>query len=85
MITGQSGCRPSGLDVRAWLRGQDRLRRLPVVMLTSSRESADVNRAHDLGVNSYLVKPVEFAAPVDLVRTLRLYWVVMSEPPDVRA
>src|SRR5947207_15017530 len=54
--------RRSGLEVLAWVRQQPTLKRLPVVVLTSSEESADINRAYDLGANSYLVKPVAFDA-----------------------
>lgn len=74
--------RRSGLEVLDWLRQQEGLRRLPVVVLTSSKESADVNRAYDLGANSYLVKPVSFDPLLDLVRTLGLYWVIMNEKPE---
>jgi CheY-like chemotaxis protein len=74
--------RKSGLDVLAWLRAQDTLRRLPVVVLTSSREAPDVRRAYDLGANSYLVKPVGFEALLQLVETLGLYWLTLNEPPD---
>lgn len=75
--------RRSGLDVLAWLRQQEGLRRLPVVVLTSSRESADVNRAYDLGANSYLVKPVTFDALLELVQTLQLYWLMLNEKPEL--
>jgi CheY-like chemotaxis protein len=74
--------RKSGLDVLAWLRVQDTLRRLPVVVLTSSRAAPDVRRAYDLGANSYLVKPVGFEALLQLVETLGLYWLTLNEPPD---
>ena len=74
--------RKSGLEVLAWLRAQDTLRRLPVVVLTSSREAPDVRRAYDLGANSYLVKPVGFEALRQLVETLGLYWLALNEPPD---
>jgi CheY-like chemotaxis protein len=74
--------RKSGLEVLAWLRGHDTLRRLPVVVLTSSREAPDVRRAYDLGANSYLVKPVGFEALRQLVETLGLYWLTLNEPPD---
>jgi CheY-like chemotaxis protein len=75
--------RKSGLDVLAWLRVQDTLRRLPVVVLTSSRAAPDVRRAYDLGANSYLVKPVGFEALLQLVETLGLYWLTLNEPPDI--
>lgn len=73
--------RRSGLEVLAWLRAEPGLRRLPVVVLTSSREDADVNRAYDLGVNSYLVKPVDFDGLLRLVRSLGLYWATLNERP----
>jgi CheY-like chemotaxis protein len=73
--------RKSGLEVLAWLREHDTLRRLPVVVLTSSREAPDVRRAYDLGANSYLVKPVDARALLQLVETLGLYWLTLNEPP----
>src|SRR2546426_3324651 len=75
--------RKSGLEVLQWVRQQDGLKRLPVVVLTSSRETADVNRAYDLGANSYLVKPVAFEALLDVVKMLNLYWMILSERPEV--
>src|SRR5579864_3191843 len=62
--------RVSGFDVLAWLRADDKLKTLPVVVLTSSNHDADVKRAYDLGAKSYLVKPVGFEALVELVKTL---------------
>lgn len=62
--------RVSGFDVLAWLRTEETLKQLPVVVLTSSNHDADIKRAYDLGAKSYLVKPVGFEALVDLVRTL---------------
>jgi len=75
--------RRSGLEVLEWLRGQDALRRLPVVMLTSSRQSQDVNRAYDLGANSYLVKPVEFDDLQEMLGTLNTYWITYNEKPNI--
>lgn len=75
--------RKSGLEVLAWLKSKHLLKRLPVVILTSSRESADVNKAYDLGVNSYLVKPVTFDSLIELVKHLGLYWVIMNEKPEI--
>lgn len=75
--------RKSGLEVIDWVREQPGLRRLPVVVLTSSRDHADVNRAYDLGANSYLVKPVAFEALLDIVKTLNLYWLILNEPPGL--
>jgi CheY-like chemotaxis protein len=75
--------RRSGLEVLEWLRRQDGLRRLPVVMLTSSRQSHDVNRAYDLGANSYLVKPVEFEGLQVMLRTINTYWIDWNEQPSI--
>ena len=75
--------RKSGLEVLHWVRQQDGLKRLPVVVLTSSRETADVNRAYDLGANSYLVKPVAFESLLEMVKALNLYWMILSERPEV--
>lgn len=76
--------RKSGLDVLRWLRQQPVLQRLPVVVLTSSRESSDVNRAYELGANSYLVKPVRSQDLVDMIKTLDLYWLLLNEKPDLQ-
>ncbi|MBL6080666.1 response regulator [Belnapia sp. T18] len=74
--------RRSGLEVLEWLRAQAGLRRIPVVMLTSSKESADVDRAFDLGASGYLVKPVDFDGLLEMVKTIGVYWMVMSELPS---
>jgi CheY-like chemotaxis protein len=76
--------RRSGLEVLAWVRQESAVKRLPVVVLTSSRESVDVNRAYDLGVNSYLTKPVGFEALLEMVKSVNLYWLVLNEYPDIR-
>lgn len=77
--------RKSGLDVIDWVRERPGLKRLPIVVLTSSRDHSDVNRAYDLGANSYLVKPVAFEALLDIVKTLNLYWLILNEPPGLGA
>jgi CheY-like chemotaxis protein len=74
--------RRSGHEVLEWLRGQDDLKRLPVVVLTSSREPTDINRAYDLGANSYLVKPVSFDALLEMVQILERYWIALAERPE---
>jgi CheY-like chemotaxis protein len=74
--------RKSGFEVLAWLRQQPGLKRLPVVVLTSSGEAADVNRAYELGANSYLVKPVAFNALLEIVKTVDLYWVSLNQRPE---
>ena len=75
--------RKSGLEVLQWLRQQPGLNRLPVVILSSSKESVDVARAYDLGVNSYLVKPAAFDSLLEMVKTIGLYWFILNEKPDI--
>ena len=75
--------RKHGMEVLAWLRQQPSLKRLLVVILTSSQDLSDINKAYELGANSYLVKPVSFDALVDMVKTLNLYWMVLSEQPGI--
>jgi CheY-like chemotaxis protein len=75
--------RRSGLEVLEWLRAQRTLRRIPVVILSSSRQHRDVNAAYDTGVNSYLVKPVEFEALFDMLKAVNLYWMMLNEKPHV--
>jgi CheY-like chemotaxis protein len=74
--------RRSGHEVLAWLRDQEDLRRLPVVVLTSSREPSDINRAYDLGANSYHVKPVSFDALLEMVQVVERYWLALAERPE---
>jgi CheY-like chemotaxis protein len=74
--------RKNGFEVIEWVRQQPGLRRLPLVVLTSSKEGPDVNRAYELGANTYLVKPVKFEGLVEMMKTLNLYWLILSEKPD---
>lgn len=74
-----------GLEVLRRMRGESRTKHYPVVVLTSSKEESDLVRSYDLGVNSYIRKPVDFEQFVDAVQTLQLYWLVLNEaPPGVR-
>jgi CheY-like chemotaxis protein len=75
--------RMSGHEVLKWLRAQQGLKRLPVVVLTSSREPADINKAYELGANSYLVKPVVFEEFTTLLKQLQVYWLMLSEHPEL--
>lgn len=70
-----------GLGVLRRMRADERTRRLPVVMLTSSREERDVVTSYDLGANSFVRKPVDFGEFVDAARYLGIYWLIMNEPP----
>jgi DNA-binding response OmpR family regulator len=74
--------RISGLEVLEWFRGQSGGCRVPVIVLSSSREAEDIARAYALGVNSYLVKPVSFDALKELIRSLHHYWMDLNEKPD---
>jgi two-component system, response regulator len=70
-----------GLGVLKRLRADERTRTLPVVVLTSSSQDADVIASYNLGANSYVRKPVEFGAFVEAVSSLGLYWVLLNRPP----
>jgi two-component system response regulator len=74
-----------GLDVLRAVRADGRTARLPVVILTSSREDRDIVEGYGLGANSYIVKPVDYDQFSEAVRTLGLYWLVLNEPPRARS
>jgi two-component system response regulator len=73
--------RVGGLEVLARIRADARTRRLPVVILTSSAEEQDLMRGYDLGANSYIRKPVDFAQFTQAIKTMGLYWLVMNSVP----
>jgi two-component system response regulator len=73
----------NGIDVLRRMRADDRTRRTPVVMLTSSTEQTDVSNTYDEGANSYVRKPVDFENFVTAARQLGLYWTVLNEPPGL--
>lgn len=70
-----------GLEVLAQLKSDSELRRVPVVILTSSREEQDIIKSYDLGTNAYVVKPVNFHEFVDTIKELGLFWAVVNQPP----
>jgi two-component system response regulator len=72
--------RVSGLEVLARIKADTRTKTIPVVVLTSSREDADLRACYELGVNSYIVKPVDFIQFTECVRQLGLYWLLFNEP-----
>ncbi|WP_413160512.1 response regulator [Capilliphycus salinus ALCB114379] len=74
--------RCSGLEVLEWIKTQAHLRRIPVVILTSSRESVDVNRAYEIGANSYLVKPVKFDDLTKMIEIIDAYWLKLNQYPS---
>jgi two-component system response regulator len=71
-----------GFEVLRSIRENERTRRLPVVVLTSSNEEQDVIRSCDLGANSFVRKPVDFAEFIDAARQLGMYWLVLNEPAN---
>ena len=71
-----------GFEVLMWIRSQAGIRGLPVVVLTSSDEMSDVNKAYELGANSFLVKPFEFENYTTLARVIREYWVKWVKNPE---
>ncbi len=76
--------RMDGLEVLKAIRGDFTLKRIPVVMLTSSREEQDLIKSYDLGVNAYVVKPVDFKNFVEAVRQIGIFWGLINElPPNL--
>jgi CheY-like chemotaxis protein len=73
--------RMDGLEVLKAIRGDDKLKTLPVVMLTSSREEQDMVRSYALGVNAYVVKPVDFKEFIEAVKQVGVFWAVINEVP----
>jgi CheY-like chemotaxis protein len=70
-----------GLEVLRQMRGDIALRHVPVVMITSSREEQDLVRSYQLGVNAYVVKPVDFQKFVDSIKQIGFFWAIINEPP----
>lgn len=70
-----------GMEVLRQMKSHDRLKTIPVIMLTTSREERDLVESYKLGVNAYVVKPVDFGAFVEAVKQLGAFWAVINEPP----
>jgi CheY-like chemotaxis protein len=77
--------RVDGLEVLRLMKADPELKSIPVVMLTSSREEQDLVRSYELGVNAYVVKPVNFQQFVESVKQLGCFWAVINEPPPQAA
>jgi CheY-like chemotaxis protein len=73
-----------GIDVLRKIRSEESLKHTPVVVLTSSKEEKDLIDSYDLGVNSYIRKPVDFDQFVDTVRYIGYYWLLLNQPPAAR-
>jgi len=73
--------RMDGFEVLRRIRADERLKRLPVVVLTTSKEDLDILKSYDLGANSYIRKPVDFEQFIEAVRQLGLYWLLLNETP----
>ena len=73
--------RVDGLEVVRRVKADERLKTIPVVMLTSSREQGDLFKSYELGVNAYVIKPVDFFDFVNAVRELGGFWGIVNEPP----
>ncbi len=75
--------RMDGIEVLNAIRSDPALKRLPVVMLTSSKEEPDLKRCYELGANAYVVKPVDFTDFIDAVKQVGVFWAVINEiPPE---
>lgn len=70
-----------GIEVLRQARRHPTWKLVPIVVLTSSRESTDISKAYEFGVNSYIVKPVSFPAFADVVKQIKTYWLLANEPP----
>lgn len=74
--------RMDGMEFLAIIKKDARFKRIPVIMLTSSREEKDLIRGYDLGVNSYVVKPVDFNALTEVVKQIEAFWAITNETPS---
>jgi CheY-like chemotaxis protein len=76
--------RMDGIEVLRAIRSDDKLKKLPVVMLTSSREGPDLKKCYEIGANAYVVKPVDFKDFIEAVKQLGVFWAVINELPPER-
>jgi two-component system, response regulator len=72
----------NGLEVLKAIKTDERTRRIPIVILTSSREDPDIKTAYELGANSYVVKPVNFDSFIEAVANLGMYWLLVNQQPQ---
>ena len=76
--------RMDGIEVLEAIRKDEKLKTLPVVMLTSSREEPDLEKCYEMGVNAYVVKPVDFMEFIEAVRHIGIFWAIINELPHVK-
>ena len=74
----------NGFDVLSWIRARPGLKRLVVVVLTSSREPSDIDRAYDLGANSFAIKPGSFEDLVSVLKRLESWWIAVNQTPNLK-
>ena len=72
----------NGMEVLKKIKGDPRTKLIPIVILTSSKESPDIQKCYGLGANSYIVKPVNFEGFAEAIRNLGFYWVLLNQPPS---
>ncbi len=72
----------NGIEVLLKIKSDPRTKKIPVVVLTSSKEDPDIQKCYDLGVNGYVVKPVEFDEFYKAISSLGLYWMIVNQPPQ---
>jgi CheY-like chemotaxis protein len=77
--------RVDGLEVLRQIKSDPDIRHIPVVMLTSSREEKDLVVSYDLGVNAFVVKPVDFDQFLQAIRALGMFWAIINEPPPIKS
>ena len=75
----------TGLEFLKSIKSTNHLKRIPVIVLTSSSESSDIDQAYEFGANSYLVKPVKFSAFCEIASKINLYWLLLNKQPDLSA
>jgi two-component system response regulator len=71
-----------GIEVLEQIKSNDLTKKIPVVVLTSSKENPDIDKCYALGANSYIVKPVDFAGFIDAIAHSGMYWVMLNQPPQ---
>jgi two-component system response regulator len=73
----------NGLDILRRVKADPRTQKIPIVLLTSSREESDIMESYKLGANSYIVKPVDFNSFSQAIQEMGMYWLVLNEPPNL--